>query len=51
MPAMVRRLDEMVILTNQEAKEVASYLRRVKPHGHDEEHRVAFYVDQFENAD
>jgi hypothetical protein len=41
----------MVTLTAQEAKEVATYLRRVKPQGREEEHRVWFYVREFEDAD
>ena len=48
---MVRSVDGVVMLTQQEAREVASYLRRVKPHGHEEENRVQFYVEVFENAD
>ena len=47
---MAKSLDGMVILSEREAKEVAEYLRRVKPHGHDEETRVIYFVNVFEKG-
>jgi len=42
------RVDPVVTLSRQECQELAGYLRRVRPHGHDEEERVHLLVKKLE---
>lgn len=44
------RVDQMVI-SAQDGEEIASFLRRIKPHGHVEEERVVYWVDRLEQND
>jgi hypothetical protein len=50
MGTMAKSMDGMVILSEREAKEVAQYLRRVKPNGKDEEQRVFVLVHELEEG-
>lgn len=45
---MERSLDGVVTLKEPEAHQVAGYLRRVAPHGHEEENELLRYISFLE---